>query len=80
MMGVVNNIDSVSFPKQGGFWGRQVRVCFNYDTSKTIIGLVVRDDAEAPGVMIIKLDDGRHVLSSECMWQYSQPKGGINEA
>ncbi len=50
-------------------WGQKVRVCFNYDTTATFIGLVVRDDAEAPGKMIIKLDDGRHVLSSECQYQ-----------
>lgn len=68
-MGVVNNIDSVKFPKQGDYWGKRVRVCFNYDSSKTSIGIVVRDDAEAPGVMIIKLEDGRHVLSTECQWQ-----------
>lgn len=57
------------FPKQGSFWGRRVVVCFDFDTSRTILGTVVREDIEAPGRMIIKLDDGRYVLSTEC--QYS---------
>lgn len=68
-MGIETNVDAERFPTQGVYWGRQVRVCFNYDTSKTLLGLVVRDDAEAPGRMIIRLDDGRHVLSTECQYQ-----------
>ena len=44
-------------------------MCFNYDTSACIFGEVIRDDAEAPGVMIIRLDDSRYVLSTECQWQ-----------
>lgn len=57
------------FPAQGAYAGRPVRVCFNYDTSRTCNGVVVRDDKEAPGVMIIRLDDGRHVLATECQRQ-----------
>lgn len=68
-MGCVKTIDAERFPKQGSHWGKQVRVCFDYDTSRTMLGLVVRDDAEEPGHMIIKLEDGRHVLSSECQYQ-----------
>lgn len=68
-MGCENTIDADRFPEQGAWWGRRVRVCFNYDTSRTLLGLVVRDDAEEPGRMIIKLDDGRYVLSTECQYQ-----------
>lgn len=68
-MGAVTQIDSVRFPVQGAWMGKRVRVCFNYDTSKVLLGCVVRDDAEAPGRMIIKLDDGRHVLADECQFQ-----------
>lgn len=68
-MGCVKEIDAENFPKQGSFWGRRVIVCFHYDTSKTVMGTVVREDTEAPGLMIIKLDDGRHVLSTECQYQ-----------
>lgn len=68
-MGCEKTIDAERFPKQGAHWGKQVRVCFNYDTSRTLLGLVVRDDAEEPGRMIIKLEDGRHVLSAECQYQ-----------
>jgi hypothetical protein len=44
----------------------RTRVCFNYDTSKTIMGTIVRDDYEDPWRTIISLDDGRVVLGSEC--------------
>ena len=68
-MGCVSNISATAFPKRGSFIGSRVRVCFNYDTSACIFGEVIRDDAEAPGVMIIRLDDSRYVLSTECQWQ-----------
>lgn len=68
-MGCVDTIDAAKFPKQGAWVGMQVRVCFHYDTARTMPGLVVRDDAEEPGLMIIKLDDGRYVLSTECQWR-----------
>lgn len=58
-----------SFPKQGAYKGSRVRVCFNYDSGRTVDGTVLRDDAEEPGRMIIQLDDGRVVLSTECMYQ-----------
>lgn len=65
----MDTIDADRFPIQGDWLGKRVRVCFNYDTSRTLLGLVVRDDAEEPGRMIIKLDDGRHILSTECQYQ-----------
>jgi hypothetical protein len=49
-----------------------VDVCFNFDTSCTVRGTVVRDDAEEPGRMIIQLENGWFVLATEC--QYSFPK------
>ena len=69
-MGVVDGVGYDIFPKQGSYKGKRVRVCFNYDTRKTVGGHCVRDDDEKPGVMIFALDDGRYVLSSEC--QYHQ--------
>jgi len=60
------------YPKQGSFIGANVIVCFNYDSSKCISGTIVRDDAEDLHRMIIKLEDGRYVLSTEC--QYSLVK------
>lgn len=71
-MGAHDNISFDKFPKQGSYLLREVEVCFNYDTSKTISGVVVREDAEAPGLMIIKLDNGRHVLSTECQYRPKQ--------
>lgn len=65
----VTTIDFDKFPAQGVFLGMYVRVCFNYDTSRILLGRVVRDDKEEPGRMIIRLEDGRYVLSTECQYQ-----------
>lgn len=67
-MGVVKNVGVDTFPKQGQWLGLRTRVCFKYDTSNTILGTIVREDAEEPGVLIIALDDGRYVLSTECQY------------
>ncbi len=77
-MGCVNNIAYDKFPKQKDkdykypeyAVGARVQVCFHYDTSKYCMGTVVRDDIEEPYVMIIRLDDGRHILSTECQFRY----------
>lgn len=58
------------WPKQGAFLGARVRVCFDYDISYTVDGIVLRDDAEEPGRMIIQLDNGRVVLSTECQYSF----------
>lgn len=68
-MGIVGNIGAVKWPKQGEYLNRRARVCFGYDTSAYVMGTIVRDDNEAPWRTIIKLDDGRFVLATEC--QYS---------
>lgn len=68
-MGVVKNVGYDEFPKQGPDLGRRVKVCFNYDLGRSLMGIVVRDDVESPAVEIIALDDGRYVLTTEC--QYS---------
>ena len=68
-MGVHAKIGIASFPKQGPWLGKRTRVCFNYDTSQTVMGTVVRDDYEDPWVTIIKLDDGRYIRASECQHQ-----------
>ena len=57
------------FPRQGAYKNSRVRVCFDYDADRSIDGTVVRDDAEMPGLLIIRLDDGRTVLSGECMFR-----------
>ncbi|WP_376960083.1 hypothetical protein ABNQ39_20445 [Azospirillum sp. A26] len=64
-----------TFPKQGRFLGRRVRVAFNYDTANAVLGTVRREDDEAPGRMIIELDDGRLVLSTECQYSLVKESG-----
>ena len=71
-MGCVETIGMERFPTQSDWVGRRVEVCFFYDTSHTIGGEIIRDDEESPNIMLIKLDDGRVLLSTEC--QYSFPK------
>lgn len=68
-MGEHPNIAVDRFPRQGAYLGTRVRVCFNYDTSQTVLGRVIRDDAEEPGRMVIMLDNHRVVLATECQWQ-----------
>ena len=70
-MGVAPNISYDQHPKQGRWLHQRTKVCFNYDASKTIMGTFVRDDAEEPYISIIRLDDGRYVLTTEC--QHRQP-------
>lgn len=68
-MGTHPNIDIGKFPKQGLYLNKKVEVCFNYDPSKCLSGVIVRDDMEEPGVLIIKLEDNRYMLSTECMYR-----------
>jgi hypothetical protein len=67
-MGVHENIGSKNFPKQGAFLGKQARVCFAYQTDKTIPGTIVRHDEEEPFEIIIALEDGRYVRAVECQY------------
>lgn len=57
------------FPKQGHFLNKKTKVAFNFDTSHTLNGVIVRHDHEEPFVVIIKLDNGRYVLGKECQFQ-----------
>jgi len=67
-MGVVNSIRHDEFPRQSTVVGDTVSVCFHYDTDHVFDGVIVRDDVAEPYLMIIKLEDGRHVLSTECQY------------
>jgi hypothetical protein len=68
-MGVVSTIRADGFPKQSDRIGARVEVCFHYDTSMTVNGTIIRDDMEEPWETIIRLDDGRHVLTTECQYR-----------
>lgn len=72
-MGCVSTITWTDFPKQSEYVNRRVCVCFHYDTSRTIMGTIVRDDREEPCETIIVLDDGRILRGTEC--QYSIYRG-----
>lgn len=72
-MGVHTNINPPAgkFPKQSDNVNRRVEVCFHYDTTRTVLGTIVRDDMEAPGEMLIAIDDGPVVRSVECMYSFA---------
>ena len=67
-MGISRNISYSKWPAQGDELHQRVRVCFQYDGSRCMDGVVVRADKELPYRMIIRLDDGRFVLATECMY------------
>jgi hypothetical protein len=72
-MGVVDSINPLRgrFPKQSEYVDARTVVVFHYDTTRRVGGTIVRDDAEAPFVTIIQIDDGPLVLGTEC--QYTPP-------
>lgn len=67
-MGVTPYINADNYPEQGIYYGTRVEVCYDYDTSRIAEGTVIRDDKTEPGLMIIRTDDGRAILSTECQW------------
>lgn len=69
-MGSVPGITATEWPKQGMALHQRCEVVFNYG-GPCFLGVIVRDDAAPPWRTIIRLDDGRHVLSTEC--QYRTP-------
>lgn len=60
-------IDYDEFPKQGTTQGRRVKVAFG-NCDRRLLGVCVRCDTEAPFQAVIKLDDGRFILGSECQF------------
>lgn len=70
-MRVIDTISYDSFPKQGGFVGKRVEVCYNFDTTKVHYGTIVRADIEYPFRTIIKLDNGNYILDVECQYCFS---------
>jgi hypothetical protein len=66
-MGAVKNITATTFPRQGAYQNQRTKVLFHYGGPE-LMGTIVRDDYEDPFVTIIKLDDGRYVLATECQY------------
>lgn len=69
-MGCVKTISFDKFPAQSKIVGSRVRVVYHYNTAKTDYGTIVRDDAETPFETIIKLDNGKYVLGTECQYSF----------
>jgi hypothetical protein len=75
-MGISQLVNANTFPQQGRDLGRRVQVVFYRDTSRQFPGVIVRDDDALPWVGIIKLDDGRYVLMTECQYSVEPRQGG----
>ena len=69
-MGCIDTITYDKFPKQRDKNRNRVKVCYHYDTSKYHYGTIVRDDMEEPFETIIKLDNGRYLMATECQFSY----------
>lgn len=69
-MGYHENISYDKFPKQGHKLHTKVEILFWYDTTRTIIAKVIRDDMEEPFKTMFQLPDGRVVLATECQYHY----------
>lgn len=67
-MGINKNIGFGVYPKQGDYLDARVNVIYNYDTTIKESGTIIRDDIEEPFRTVIKLDDGRILLGSECQF------------
>jgi len=74
-----NELENFKKVEQGSFVGRKVEVCFNYDTSKLLEGVVVRDDVEKPYEGFILLDDKRLVSMVECQYSLKRKMKEENE-
>lgn len=81
-MGSAPNISHDRFPKQGSWLGREVLVCYNYDSSHQHQGFIVRVDAEEPGSMILRVivpgEPDRYLRSTECMYSLVPEAKGAN--
>ena len=71
-MGFVATITHDSFPKQSEDVGRAVLVVFQADPQHVMKGKLVRDDTEHPYRTIIRLEDGRHVMATECQYRLAR--------
>lgn len=67
-----SNIGAEVFPKQSRI-GDRVEVSFlnARDQGKLMYGEIVRSDNESPFMVIIRLEDGRHLLTRECVWKFA---------
>jgi len=57
------------WPAQGVLLDAAVAVIFHGDTDTEYLGTVVRYDITEPHLTLIKLDNGKHVLGTECQFR-----------
>jgi hypothetical protein len=74
-MGCVGTITADRFPAQSVHLMQRVDVCFHYDTTRLVPGILVRDDIEKPFETIIQLGDGRFLRGVECQYTFEAREG-----
>lgn len=68
-MGCHVNLTRNKYPEQSDLLGKEVEVCFHYDTSAMFRAVCIRDDKESPFVTIFQLADCCSVvLATECQY------------
>lgn len=72
----MSKIGKETYPEQFGSVGDRVLVAFKYDIANPLPATVLRDDAEEPFTTVLRLDDGRIVMGSECQW--SKAPSGVD--
>ena len=60
-----SHVQKKDFPKQGEWLGKLVNVKFFGDRKTMVLGIVIREDVEPPGLTLIRLHDGRVVTGTE---------------
>lgn len=68
-----------AYPEQFDSVGARVLAAFDYDVANPLPATVLRDDAEEPFRTVLRLDDGRIVMGSECQWSKA-PSGAPGPA
>lgn len=68
-MGVHKNITATAFPPQSAFVGKPTFVCFHYGNEE-FKAEIIRDDTDEPFRTVLKLEDGRVVLGTECQYKF----------
>lgn len=64
----IKNIGFGIYPKQGNDIGKRVIITYNHDWTIFEHGIIIRDDIEEPFMTVIKLDDDRVLLGTECQY------------
>lgn len=75
-MGCVKGVGFDEYPEQSQHVGQRVKVYFYYNLKQCLYGTIMRDDRTEPFRVIVRLDDGRVVLGTECQYSFRRSESG----